>query len=127
MPEPFTIEELRQFWQLYKGGLNKPALCIQMHITMEYGDLCLHAAQKLFGKKRISDANPDSDPIVGCPAEDVKAPPVMMHDQAIDNKKVIYKNGKLIRPPSLYSNSSPYGIASPGNGSTVNTSLNKFL
>lgn len=85
-----TIEQLRTFWEKYKRGMKRKAMCEYFGINEEQCMEALAAAEAIWGH------GPHRTKYKKLP--DQAAAPVSK------------------RPPAVYSNRSPYGIAQPGLG-----------
>ena len=103
MPQPMTIEELRDFWKLQQCGANISVLARYFDISDEYAIECQHACQMLWkpGYRRYRLTQP-STPI---PSTETVSLPV---------PELLLKPANYARPKAEYSNRSPYGIARPG-------------
>jgi hypothetical protein len=87
-----TVEELRTLWEKYKRGMKRPAMLQLFGITEAQCMEALQAAEAIWGRGPYRTKYKQ-------PAEQAPAP-------APASK----------RPPAVYSNRSPYGIAQPGLG-----------
>jgi len=99
-----TMVELKQLWEMYQGDCSIATICLYMRIDRDYALECIEAAKWLYEGhlhrlkiERIYNLNPRRKP----EHKVVK----MFHDD---------KSGIYNRPPTEYSNRSPYGVASPG-------------
>lgn len=92
--------ELPLFWRMYKQGVKKSEMCRYWNIRETHCMECLEVCEMIWGRGPRKMAVPEPEPPTVGDAKNLREEPAA--------------TTPLIRPPAVYSNRSPYGIASPG-------------
>ena len=114
LKDHLNLVELKQLWQMYQADCSLRTIALYLGINSEYALECIEAAKwhyggglKEFRMAKTMEITHRMDKI---------------EESIIHQLKPIFT-----RPKAIYSNKSPYGIASKGNKLSVSvTSLNAF-
>lgn len=92
--------ELPLFWRMYKQGVKKSEMCRYWNIRETHCMECLEVCEMIWGRGPRKMAVTEPEPPTVGDAKNLREQPAA--------------TTPLVRPPAVYSNRSPYGIASPG-------------
>jgi len=109
-----TLVELRKLWDMHQAGCKVSTICLYMKISSTYAIECIEAAKHLYGGGLMRMRLDRYD---------------IFHKNNRATGKYFHDDKRTInqRPPTVYSNRSPYGIAQPGTKESVTiTSMNTF-
>ena len=95
-----NINQLKEYWQLFRKGVKKKQMCEHFKITEAECLQALEVVNTFFGKGPYTSMQQKRRGMV---TESNNAP------EDNNPEKVVRS-----RPPAVYSNRSPYGVASPG-------------